>query len=128
MLLQLFKKIKDNKITKDEDISTLIELTSYGLPYLKNEIQELSNHLAQLEKEETRLNNEIQRLENSVYANKALITATNGKLRGIEKTVARTSLLPQSLKKDPKYQQVMEIVDQKLKDRKPLLSYLAADT
>ena len=48
LLLQLFKILKDNRITKDKDIHDLLELANNGLPSLRNRHEDLLNQLTGL--------------------------------------------------------------------------------
>jgi hypothetical protein len=41
LLLQIYKILKDNRITKDKDIRELIELAKYGLPNLRARFEEV---------------------------------------------------------------------------------------
>ncbi len=51
LLLRLHNILKDKRITKDKDISDLIELANDGLPNLRARFEELLNQVTTLEKE-----------------------------------------------------------------------------
>jgi hypothetical protein len=51
MPLQLHDILKDKRITKDKDISELIDLANHGLPHIRNRFEELLNQVAALENE-----------------------------------------------------------------------------
>lgn len=119
--LQLFRILKENKITKNEDISTLIELAGNGLPYLKDEVQDLSNQVTILETKKAVLNKEILRLRTSIHENNEVISRQNGQSKKLDRKLNRLYVLLQDASKDPNYKKMMEIVDQGLNDRKPLL-------
>ena len=55
LLLQLHNILKDKRITKDKDISDLIELANDGLPNLKARFEELLNQVTALENEKNSL-------------------------------------------------------------------------
>ena len=51
LLLRLHNILKDKRITKDKDISDLIELANDGLPNLRARFEELLNQVTALENE-----------------------------------------------------------------------------
>ena len=55
LLLRLHNILKDKRITKDKDISDLIELANDGLPNLRNRFEELLNQVTALENEKASL-------------------------------------------------------------------------
>ena len=121
LLLQLFKILKDNRITKDKDIHDLIELANYGLPSLRNRHEELLNQVTALQSEKVLLINEIQGLRNSIYANNEIIRRQNEQSRKLERRLNRLHILLRNASKGSDYHKVIEIIDQSLNDKKPLL-------
>jgi hypothetical protein len=77
LFLQLFKILKDKRITKDEDIYGIIELARYGLPTLRNRHEDLLDQVRTLQGEKAALINEIQGLRNSIHTNNELINRQN---------------------------------------------------
>src|SRR5688500_5977441 len=69
LLLRLHNILKDKRITKDKDISDLIELAKDGLPNLRAKFEELLNQVTALENEKAALGTEILGLRNSIYSN-----------------------------------------------------------
>ena len=51
LLLRLHNILKDKRITKDKDISDLIELANDGLPNLRARFEELLNQVTVLDSE-----------------------------------------------------------------------------
>jgi hypothetical protein len=121
LLIRLYNILKGMSITKDKDIHDLIELASYSLLNLRNRRKELLNQVTALRGEKVALINKIQGLRDSIYRNNEIISRQNLQSRKINSRLKRMRLLLHNAEKDPKYQKVMEIVNQKLKDRKPLL-------
>ena len=76
LLLRLHNILKDKRITKDKDISDLIELANDGLPNIRNRFEELLNQVTALENEKNSLSTEILGLRNSIYTNNEIIRET----------------------------------------------------
>ena len=76
LLLQLHDILKEKRITKDKDISELIDLANHSLPNLRNRFEELLNQVTSLENEKAELNTEILGLRNSIYTNNETIRKT----------------------------------------------------
>jgi flagellar biosynthesis chaperone FliJ len=57
LLLQLFKILKDKRITKGKDIYDLIKYANHDLPYLTDKIQRLTNDVVDLELKKIDLKN-----------------------------------------------------------------------
>ncbi|MGC1135013.1 MAG: hypothetical protein WA941_19445 [Nitrososphaeraceae archaeon] len=74
LLLQLYNILKNKRITKDKDISDLIELAKDGLPNLRARFGVLLNQVTVLENEKNSLSTEILGLRNSIYANNEIIS------------------------------------------------------
>jgi hypothetical protein len=121
LLLRLYKILKDMRITNDKDIYDLIELASYGLPTLRNKHEDLLNQATTLQGEKLALGTEILGLRNSIYTNNEIITKQNEYSRKLENKLNRLQILLRNASKDSNYHKVMEIVDQRLNDKKPLL-------
>ena len=121
LLLQLHNILKDKRITKDKDISDLIELANDGLPNLKARFEELLNQVTALENEKNSLSTEILGLRNSIYTNNEIIRKRNVQLRSLDRKLSQLQIMLQKAGKDSNYHKVMEIVDQRLNDKRSLL-------
>jgi hypothetical protein len=121
LLLQLFKTLKAMRIIKDKDIYDIIELASYGLPSLRNRHEDLLNQVTALQSEKVLLINEIQGLRNSIYTNNEIVSRQNLQLRELDGKLNQLHILLRSATKDSNYHKVIEIIDQRLKEKKPLL-------
>ena len=77
LLLRLHNILKDKRITRDKDISDLIELANDGIPNLRARFEELLNQVTALEKEKSALGTEILGLKNSIYTNNEIIRKQN---------------------------------------------------
>jgi hypothetical protein len=121
LLLQLFKILKNMRITKDKDIHDLIELARYGLPSLRNRYNELLNQVTALQDKKVALNNEIHGLRNSVQMTNGIISRQNEQSRMLDRKLNRLQNLLTNASKDSNHHKVMEIIDQRLNDKKPLL-------
>jgi hypothetical protein len=121
LLLQLFKILKDQRITRDREIYDLIELARYGLPSLRNKHEDLLNQVTALQSKKMALNNEILGLKNSIYANNEIISRQNEESRKLDIKLDRLHILLRNASKGSDYHKVMEIIDQRLNDKKPLL-------
>jgi hypothetical protein len=73
LLLRIHSILKDKRITKDKDISDLIELANDGLPNLRARFEVLLNQITALENEKNSLSTEILGLKNSLYTNNEII-------------------------------------------------------
>jgi hypothetical protein len=121
LLLQLHKILKDMRITKDRDFYDLIELANHGLPNLKNRQEDLLNRVTALQGEKVALGTEILGLRNSIYTNNEIISRQNEESRKLDRKLDRLHILLRNASKESNYHKVMEIVDQRLNDKKPLL-------
>jgi hypothetical protein len=121
MLLQLHNILKDKRITKDKDICELIELANHGLPDIRNRFEELLNQVAALENEKATLNTEILELRNSIYTNNEIIRKKNLQLRTLDRKRRVLEVMLQNAYKEANYHKIIEIVDQRLNDKRPLL-------
>jgi hypothetical protein len=83
LLLRLHNIPKDKRITKDKDISDLIELANDGLPHLRARFEALLNQVTALENEKNSLGTEILGLRNSVHSNNEIIRKQNVQLRSV---------------------------------------------
>jgi chromosome segregation ATPase len=121
MLLQLHDILKDKRITKDKDISELIDLANHGLPDIRNRFEELLNQVAALENEKAALNTEILGLRNSMYTNNDIIRKKNLHLRTLDRKLRQLEVMLQTANKEPNYHKVTEIIDRRLNDKRSLL-------
>ena len=121
LLLRLFKILKDMRITEDRDIHDLIELANYGLPNLKNRQEDLLDQVTALESKKGALSTEVQRLRNSIYTNNQIISGQDKHSRDLNRKLNRSLVLLQNASKHPNYHKVMEIIGQRLNDKKLLL-------
>jgi hypothetical protein len=86
LLLRLHNVLKDKRITKDKDISDLIELPNEGLPNLRARFEVLLNQITTLENEKNSLSTEILGLRNSIYTNNETIRKQNVQAITVPKT------------------------------------------
>jgi hypothetical protein len=121
LLLQLFRILKENRITKDKDMYNLIEQAKYGLPYLNARVQNLLDLLTALDNEKAALRTEVQKLRNSIYTNNEIIGRQNLQSRKLDRKLSRLPTVLMNASKDSNYHKVIEIIDQRLNDKKPLL-------
>lgn len=121
LLLRLHNILKDKRITKDKDISDLIELANNGLPNIRFRFEELLNQVTALENEKAKLDAEILGLRNSIYANNEIINRQNAQLRILDRKLSQLKVMLRKVGKDPNYYKVTEIVDQRLNDKRSLL-------
>ena len=78
LLLRLHNILKDKRITKDKDISDLIEIANDGLPSLRARFEVLLNQVTTLDNEKAALSTEILGLRNSIYTNNEIMNRQNG--------------------------------------------------
>jgi transposase len=121
LLLRLHNILKDKRIIKDKDISDLIELANDGLPNLRTRFEMLLNQVTALEDERAALSTENLGLRNSIYSNNEIIRKQNVQLRSLDRKLSQLQIMLQKAGKDSNYHKVMEIVDQKLNDKRSLL-------
>jgi chromosome segregation ATPase len=121
LLLRLHNILKDKRITKDKDISDLIELANDGLPNLRARFEMLLNQITALENEKDSLSTEILGLRNSVYSNNEIIRKQNAQLRSLDRKLSQLQIMLRKAGKDPNYHRIVEIVDQRLNDKRSLL-------
>ena len=67
------------------------------------------------------LNTEILGLRNSIYTNNEIIGNKNVHLRTLDRKLKLLDIMLQNANKDPNYNKVIEIVDQRLNDKRSLL-------
>jgi arsenate reductase-like glutaredoxin family protein len=121
LLLRLHNILRDKRITKDKDICDLIELTSDGLPSLRNRHEELLGQLTVLENEKSLLGSEILGLRSSINTNNEIIRKQNVRLHTLDRKRRVLEVMLQNASKESKYHKVMEIVDQRLEDKRSML-------
>jgi hypothetical protein len=121
LLLRLHNILKDKRITKDNDISDLIDLANTGLPNLRNRFEDLLNQVTALENEKAALSTNIQGLRNSIHTNNEIINRQNAQLRTLDRKRRVLEVMLQDANKDTNYHKVTEIVDQRLNDKRSLL-------
>jgi hypothetical protein len=121
LLLRLHNILKDKRITKDKDISDLIELANDGLPNLRARFEMLLNQITVLENEKNSLSTEILGLRNSIYTNNEIIRKQKVQLRTLDRKLSQLQIMLRKAGKDPNYHRIMETVDQRLNDKRSLL-------
>ena len=108
LLLQLFKILKDNRITKDKDIHDLLELANNGLPSLRNRHEDLLNQLTGLEKKKVVLGREILGLKSSIYTNNEIINRQNEQSRKLDRKLNQLHILLINAGEDSNYHKVRD--------------------
>jgi hypothetical protein len=127
LLLRLYDILKKKRIMKSKEIYDLIEIAIYGLPTLRNRYEDLLNQVRTLQGEKVALINEIHGLRNSIHATNEIISRQSERSRELDSRLNRLHLLLINASKGSNYHKVMEIIDQRLNDKKPILiSALAA--
>jgi septal ring factor EnvC (AmiA/AmiB activator) len=121
LLLRLHDLLKDKRITRDKDISNLINLANDGLPNLRNKFENLLEQVTDLEIEKNSLSTEILGLRNSIYTNNEIIRKQNVQLRSLDRKRSQLQIMLQKAGKDSNYHKVVKIVDQRLNDKRSLL-------
>ncbi len=121
LFLRLHNILTDKRITKDKDISDLIELVNDGLPNIRKRYDDLLYQVTQLENQKTVLSSEILGLKNSIYANNEIINRQTVQFRTLDRKRNQIQVLLRKSSKDSKYQKIVEIVDQRLNDKRSLL-------
>jgi hypothetical protein len=121
LLLRLHNILKDKRITKDKDISDLIELANDGLPNLRARFEMLLDQVTALENEKSSLSTEILGLRNSIYTNNEIIRKQNVQLRSLDRKLRQLEVMLQNANKEPNYHKVTEIIDRRLNDKRSLL-------
>jgi hypothetical protein len=121
LLLQLHNILRDKRITKDKDICELIDLANHGLPDIRVRFEELLNQVAALETEKAALNTEIIGLRNPIYTNNEIIRKQEMRLQTLDRKRRVLEVMLRNANKDTNYNKVVEIVDQRLNDKRSLL-------
>jgi transposase/chaperonin cofactor prefoldin len=121
LLLQLHHILKHKRITKDKDICDLIDLSINSLPNLRARFEMLLNQITTLENEKNSLSTEILGLRNSIYTNIEIIRKQNVQVRSLDRKLSQLQIMLQKASKDPNYHRIVEIVDQRLNDKRSLL-------
>jgi transposase len=121
LLLRLHNILKDKKITKDKDISDLIELANNGLPNLRARFEMALNQVTVLENEKNSLSTEILELRNSIYTNNEIIRKQEVQLRTLNRKLRQLQIMLQNSSKNSNYLKITEMVDQRLNDKRSLL-------
>jgi transposase len=121
LLLRLHNILRDKRITKDKDISDLIELANDGLPNIRAKFEVLLNQVTALEDERAALSTENLGLRNSIYTNNEIIRKQNVQLRKLDRKQSQLQVMLRKTCKDRNYHKVAEIVDQRLNDKRSLL-------
>jgi hypothetical protein len=121
LLLRLHNILKEKRITKDKAISDLIELANDGLPNLEAKFDVLLSQVTVLENEKNSLSTEILVSRNSVYSNNEIIRKQNVQLRSLDRKLSQLQIMLQKAGKDSNYHKVVEIVDQRLNDKRSVL-------
>ena len=118
LLLRLHNTLKDKRIT---DISDIIELANDGLPNLRARFEMLLNQVATLDSEKAVLRTEILGMRNSICTNSKIINRQNVQLRTLDRKQSQLQVILRRAGKSPNYHKVMEMVDQRLNDKRSLL-------
>jgi hypothetical protein len=121
LLLRLHSILKDKRITKDKDISDLIELANDGISNLRARFEVLLNQVTALENEKNSLSAEILGLKNSIYTNNETIRKQNVQLRSLTRKQSILEIMILNANKEPNYPKITELVDQRLNDKSSLL-------
>jgi septal ring factor EnvC (AmiA/AmiB activator) len=121
LLLRIHSILKDKRITKDKDISDLIELANVGLPNLRARFEVLLNQITALENEKNSLSTEILGLKNSLYTNNEIIKKQNVQLRSLARKQNILDIMLRNANEDSNHHKIVEIVDQRLSDKRSLL-------
>jgi transposase len=121
LLLRIHSILKDKRITKDKDISDLIELANDGLPNLRARFEVLLNQITALENEKNSLSTEILGLKNSLYTNNEIIKKQNVQLRSLARKQNILDIMLRNVNEDSNHHKIVEIVDQRLSDKRSLL-------
>ena len=116
LFLRLHNILTDKRITKDKDISDLIELVNDRLPNIRKRYDDLLYQVTQLENQKTALSSEILGLKNSIYANNEIINRQTVQFRTLDRKRNQIQVLLRKSSKDSKYQKIVEIVDQRQND------------
>ena len=119
--MRLHNILKEKRITTDKDISDLIELANDGLPNIRNRFESLLNQVTVLDKEKIVLGTEILGLRNSIYTNNEIINRQNAQLRILDRKLSQLKVMLRKVGKAPNYNKVIEIVDQRLNNKRALL-------
>ena len=101
LLLLLHNILKDKRITKDKDVSDLIELANDGLPNLRARFEMLLNQITTLEDEKSALGTEILGLRNSIYSNNEIIRKQNVQVRVLDRRLNQLQVMLRKVNKDP---------------------------
>ena len=121
LLLRLHNILKDKRITKDKDISDLIELANDDLPNLRARFDVLLNQITALENEKNSLSTEILGIKNSIYTNNEIIRKQNVQLRTLDRKQSQLQVMLRNTSKGSNYHKIVEIVDQRLNEKRSLL-------
>jgi len=81
----------------------------------------LLNQVTTLQGEKAALGSEILELRNSIYANNEIISRQNEQSRRLDSKLDRLHILFGNVSKSSNYHKLLEIIDQRLNDKKPLL-------
>jgi hypothetical protein len=99
----------------------LIEVANDGLPNLRAKFEVLLNQITALENEKDSLSTEILGLRNSIYTNNEIIRKQNVQLRSLTRKQSILEIMLRNANKDSNYHKIVEIVNQRLNDKKSLL-------
>jgi hypothetical protein len=99
LLLQLFKTLKHNRITRDKDMHNLIEQANYGLPYLNARVQNVLDQVVTLESEKVALTTQIQKLRNSIHTTSEIIGIQNEQSRKLDRKLNQLRIMLRSASK-----------------------------
>ena len=117
---RLYTTLKEKRITKDKDICELIELVNHGQG-IRNRFDELLNQEATLENEKAAIGLENLRVRNSISANNEIIRKQSARLQVLDRKRRVLDAMIKNANADPHYNKVIELVDQRLNDKRSLL-------
>jgi uncharacterized coiled-coil DUF342 family protein len=93
----------------------------HSLSDIRNRFEELLNQVTALENEKAALNTEILELRNSIYTNNEIIRKKHLQLQILDRKLRQLEIMLQNANKDPNYNKIAEIIDQRLNDKRLLL-------
>jgi hypothetical protein len=130
--LQLFKILKDKRITRDKDIYDLIKYANHDLPYLTDKIQRLTNDVVNLEYKKkdskavlTLWNAQLSDLGQSVTQYQNVIDSKKQQLMKMDKQISQLQGIIRDTKSSKDYAKLRTIMEQNvssiLNDKKAML-------
>ena len=93
---------------------------------LETRFEVLLNQVTVLENDKNSLSTEILGMRNSICTNNEIIRQQEVQLRTLDRKLRQLQIMLRKAGKDPNYQMIMEIVDQRLNDKRLLVAALLA--